>query len=314
MELEELESFIAVARLGSFTKAAKERHLAQPGISRHIQRLEQELGVILLERRRGSSLTGPGYQLLAYAKDALERHRRFFKRINSAVPQVTGSLRIAASSTPGEFLLPDWLTTFSALNADVQPEVFIADPLEVVKEIQEQRSDIGFVGIPVSVRDLNCEEVAFDQVVLIAPAGHAFARRRNVDIEELQGQIFVEREGKPGTLTTFLNHITQFGIPMPEYRSVMTVSSTQALLSAVQQGHGIAFVSAMALDAQDFNGIVPITIAGLPLRRSLYMLMDRNRSLPAAPSAFAEWVREERSSTNHFLTSRTILGTATRPL
>ena len=299
MDLEELQSFIAVSRRGSFTKAAQDRHLTQPGVSRHVQRLERELGVTLMERRRGSlTLTPAGQRLLAYAEDAVQRERRFVSSLRRTVLAVAGELRIAASTTPGEFLVPGWVAGFTQLHPDVHPQVFVADSREVVEELRERRWDLGFVGTEVPARDLTYEEVAHDQVVLAVPSSHPFAGRASVSLADLNGQPFLEREGGSGTLSSFRSALTTRGLPFPEYKVVMVLNSTHAILSAVSNGYGLGLVSILAMRPNPPSGVSAVRIKELPRRRPLFLVRSRHRPLPTAASAFAEWVRSNKGPRN----------------
>lgn len=291
MDLAQLESFVALGRHGSFTRAAEELHLTQPAVSRHVQKLERELGRALLARRRGAiALTPAGERFLEYAREAVDRHRRMLSDLGRRAA-LAGELRIAASTTPGEFLVPGLVASFTARHPDVRPQVFIADSAEVVEELRARRSDVGFVGIELPGRDLRYHVVAGDEVVLAVPAGHPFAERGEVPLEELAGQLFLEREGGSGTLLTFRTALAERGLAPPAYRVAMVLSNTQAIISAVQNGYGIGLVSSLALRVRETERVAAVRLAGLPLRRSLFLVLEKGRPLPPAAAGFAAWVR-----------------------
>ena len=118
-----MKSFVEVCRLGSFSRAAATRGLTQPGVTRHVQRLEHELGATLFERERsGAAMTAAGQRLLAYAVDAIERHDTVLADLATTTEaEIRGTLRIAASTTPGESLLPPLLSGFTELYPQVRP-------------------------------------------------------------------------------------------------------------------------------------------------------------------------------------------------
>ena len=291
MDLAELESFVAVARFSSFTRAAEERHLTQPGVSRQVQKLERELGVVLVERRRGAvELTEEGRHFRAYAEEALERHRRVLWELRQKAGALAGELHIAASSTPGEFLVPDLVARFTTEHPEVHTQVFTANSAEVVAELRERRWDLGFVGARLSGGDLQYDVIAEDEVVLAVPAGHPLAERNEVKLAELRGQPFLEREGGSGTLLSVRAALAERGQRLPQYRVVMVLNSTQAVLSAVQSGYGMGFVSSLALKGRWNYKLSRVRLAGLPLRRSLYLVRERRRLLSPVATAFANWV------------------------
>src|SRR6266550_6252357 len=107
VNLDQLETFLVLARCGSFTRAAAELHLSQPAVSRHVQKLEQELGVSLLTRRRGRiELSEAGERVRSYAEDVVGGYHRLVTHLGNHPSRLAGDLRIVASTTPGEFLVP----------------------------------------------------------------------------------------------------------------------------------------------------------------------------------------------------------------
>lgn len=291
MDLAQLQSFVAVARRRSFTLAAQELDLTQPGVSRQVQKLEQELGVALLDRRHGGvELTPEGHRFRAYAEDALDRYERLRRELQS-VDAVSGELLIAASTTPGEFLVPGLVARFTALHPNVRPRVFIADSAEVLTELTERRWDLGFVGVHLPRRGLSYDVVAEDEVVLAVPAGHPFAARATVELAELEGQPFIEREGGSGTMLSVRAAVAKHGLELPAWRVAMVLNTTQAVVSAVQSGYGLGLVSSLALADRPAGRIALVRLAELSLRRPLYLVQEQRRPLPPVAAAFTAWVR-----------------------
>lgn len=291
MNTDQLQTFVVLARTGSFTKAAAELNLSQPAVSRHIQKLEHELGVPLLDQRRGRiELSEAGERLLTFADEVIEGRRRLMESLGHGPRALEGELRIAASTTPGEFLVPGLVAAFTKRHPRVTTQVLIADSSEVPERLRSRRYDIGFSGVELADKDLYHQEVATDEIVLAVPAKHPFAGRASVELRELAGQPFVMREPGSGTFMSFQSALRGMGAEMPPYRTVMVLSTTTAVVSAVASGFGLGLVSLMALDARGPGGPVAVRIEGIPLRRCLYLVLERERALPPAPSAFCTWV------------------------
>ncbi len=289
MESRWLETFLAVARTGSLTAVAAELGLTQPGVSRHLQRLEQAVGVRLLDRTsRPARLTPAGERFRVYAESAVGQWRAIQRELQDEHTPLTGALRIAASSTPGELLVPELVAAFVARHPGVHPEVFIADSAIVAEEVREHRWDVGFVGVRFSGRDLEYRPVVEDEVVLAVPAGHPFAARGEVTLDEVVGQPFLAREGGSGTAASVTRLLTERGLAVPEHRTVMVLGSTQAIVSAVERGLGIGWVSSLALIDRNRERVVPIRVATLPLRRVLFLIRDPRRRLPPVAAAFVD--------------------------
>jgi DNA-binding transcriptional LysR family regulator len=292
-----MTTFVAVARTGSMTAAAAELGISQPGVSRQIQRLEEEIGIPLVDRgSRMLLLTPAGERFRAYADTALAQHEAALRDVRGEVAVLVGELRIGASSTPGEFLVPGLVAAFVDRHPGVRPEVFIADSAIVQDEVRAHRWDIGFVGARLNGRGLDHHPVAQDEVVLAVPAGHPFAARGAVSLNELAGQPFLVREEGSGTAASVERALVQRGMHLPEHRTVMVLGSTQAIVSAVEQGLGLGWVSSLALIDRSRERVVPVRLAALPLRRFLFLVRDPRRVLPPAASAFVAWVLSQLSA------------------
>ena len=294
MELMEMETFLAVSRHKSFTGAAWELRLTQPGVSRQIQKIERELETVLVERRRGGlRLTTTGEQFKAYAEDAVERHGQFLSTLRAGAESLSGDLSIIASTTTGEFIVPDLVARFTALHPYIVPEVFITDTAQVVEELADVRWDVGFVGARLPGRGLRYEVTGEDEILLAVAASHPFANRGEIDISELEGQPFLEREGGSGTLRSVQAALAKYNVALPPHPVAMGVSSTQAILAGVDRGYGVGWVSGLAFEPGWKGRVAPVRLKGMPLRRSLYLVQNRQRALPAVATAFADWVRNE---------------------
>ncbi|MEA2501477.1 MAG: LysR family transcriptional regulator, low CO2-responsive transcriptional regulator [Actinomycetota bacterium] len=296
MNLDQLQTFLLLARCGSFTRAAAELHLSQPAVSRHIQKLERELGVTLLTRRRGRvELSPAGERVRSYAEEVVGGHVRLLADLAEQPSRLAGELRIVASTTPGEFLVPGLVSAFTTSHPRVSPRIQIADSTEVVAQLRSRNADVGFSGVKLPGRDLVHRPIATDEIVLAVPPLHPFASRTSVELSELAGQPFLTRESGSGTHLSFLALLAEHGLEVPPYRSVMVLSNTAAIVSAVGNGYGIGFVSCLALRGRGPEGPVAVRIAGLTLTRSLYLVVEKDRPLPPPAASFAGWVPSQQT-------------------
>lgn len=290
-ELSDLEAFLRVAERGSFTAAARELGLTQPGLSRQMQKLERRLDIALFVRTStGVRLTAAGDRYRTYAGDMLARHRQLLAELRGDGAALAGPLHIAASSTPGEFLVPRLVADFTADHPDVRPVVFTADSEEVCHELLERRWDLGFVGARIKREGLRFDPVGSDEIVLAVPAEHPFAQTREVALELLAGERFVEREGGSGTVLSVRRTLADLGLALPPHRVSMTLSTTQAIMAAVRAGYGIGFVSSFALPGPRDGRVAAVRLAGIPLLRTLYLVREKRRLLSPIARRFAEFV------------------------
>lgn len=286
-----IEAFVAVARHGSFTAAARVLHVSQPGVTRQVQRFERDLGVSLLER--GGSccrLTPAGQTVLPWAEEMLARRQSLLSRLHGAASSLAGALRITASTTPGEFLVPELVAGFVREHPAVQPMVAIVDSAVVAQSVRAHTCDLGFAGARLQSNGLRYRTVLEDEVVLAVPASHPFAARGEIDLSDLQGQPFLEREGGSGTAATVARALAERGLTLPPVQTVMTLGTSTAIVSAAERGLGIGWVSSLALTGRGRDRVVAVRLHGLPVRRVLSLVDDPRRTLPPVAGAFVSWV------------------------
>jgi DNA-binding transcriptional LysR family regulator len=289
VDLRWLEALAAVARLGSVSAAAESLHRSQPGVSRQLQKLEREVGERLLDRESGGvRLTEAGRRLLPHAEAALAAVAAM--RRDAGERRVAGPLVVAASTTPGEFLVPELLAGFRAAHPAVEPFVIIADSAAVEADLLAGRREVGVVGERGAIGRLRYRAVAEDEVVLAVPADHRFAARERVRIEEVLAEPFVDREGGSGTVSSVRRILARHGLRSGTPNVVMTLGSGQAVVSAVERGYGVGWVSSLALAARRGGGVVPVRVEGTDLRRTLWLATVPDRPLSEPAAAFVAWV------------------------
>ncbi len=290
MDFDTLRTFVTVVRCGSFSEAARELQLSQPGVSRQVQRLERELGALLVDRGGARCRpTAAGELALRWAEETLGRERELHGILNGG-PLLQGELRIASSSTPAEFFVPDVVASFVQAHPDVHPTVAIMSSSAVEEAVREHRYDLGFFGAPLAERGLRYRPVVEDEVVLAVPASHPFARKGTIELEDLRDQPLIEREGGSGTAACVVRALAERGLESPPVRTVMSLGSSAAIVSAAERGLGMGWVSSLALSCRSKRRVAAVRLRGLPIRRVLSLVDDPRRSPSLVAEAFSEWV------------------------
>jgi DNA-binding transcriptional LysR family regulator len=293
ISLAEMRTLVMAVEAGTFTAAARHLGVTQPAVSRQLIKLEQRLGVALFERdARLLRLTPAGERLLAYAREMLGGFERMLADVNRESRSLKGELRIGASTTLGDFLVPAWAGRFGQLHPEVMPRLFISDTEAVIEDVLDSSVEVGFVGRSPSAASLTQVAVAEDEVVLAVPADHPFARRGEVGLAELQDQPFIVRERASGAVGTVGDTLKQMGLPELRPRSKMAMNSGQASLMAVQKGFGFCWVSIMAFTTGSGAGVVPVRVREARFVRKLYMIHQRRVQKPVARE-FMRWLVEE---------------------
>ncbi|MBT4126021.1 MAG: LysR family transcriptional regulator [Chloroflexi bacterium] len=295
MNIAELEALKAVAETGSFTRAADRLGMSQPGLSRQIQRLERELGTRLLERRgTGAILTDAGRESMQFAIRTISDFDALVSRFGPDPSALSGVIRIVASSTPAEYLVPALISEFTQEHTGISVEVLVADSAQVARTLGDRQADLGLSGMPSSSVGYSSIAMAKDEVVLAVSANHKFADLRSITIDQLRDENIIEREGGSGTWQTVVQALSAAGVELPEHKVSMTLGSTQAVIAAVGQNLGVGFVTQHAVSSHS-NNVVAIRIDGLSLERDLSLTYETGRVRGRHTQAFIDFVDAKSS-------------------
>ncbi|MET0326199.1 MAG: LysR family transcriptional regulator [Ilumatobacteraceae bacterium] len=281
--LVDLDLFVTVLDVGSLSRAAAVHHISQPAASGRLRGLERRLGVQLLDRRSsGSTPTAEGLAVAVWARDVLVALGVLMDGVD-ALHTGTDRLRVIASYTIAEHLLPRWLSVFHRANPNVGTELRVANSATVADALRAGTADVGFVEGPQQLGDLNTLDVAVDELVIVAAPDHPWSRRRRpLSMRSLAAAALVVRESGSGTRETldlvFGRHGLRGAPPALE------LGSTVAVKSAVLAGVGPAVLSRLAVEAELADGrLVAVDLEGEPMVRTLRAVWSR----AAVPSAGA---------------------------
>jgi len=238
MRLTQLRSFYAVARMGSFTKAAEHLHVSQPTITTQVRFLEEAYKVELFHRSgRRVQLTQLGEQLMQLAQQIFSLEADAVSLLGDAGELRTGLLRVAAV---GPFHVTQMLADFSQHYPDIKVSVSTGNSQDVLDRLLDYRADVGVLAQ--LVKDDRFLSVPFSRhpVGIFTSTTHRFARRRSIRLAELQGERMILREHGSTTRKALELALQKAGV---EPDVVMEISSREVIREAVSQGIGIAAVS-----------------------------------------------------------------------
>lgn len=292
MNLDYLKTYREVIRLGSFSEVAKRLSISQPAVSFQIQALERDLRIRLIDRRQKSiTMTQAGKRLLHFAELVEKERDRLVYDLSQLRDEVTGDLAISASTIPGEFLLLPTLAEFKRLHPAITTRMMISDSLGVISRIQNNEYEIGFCGALPEGTDLTAFKIAEDEIVLIVFPEHPFAERQKVSFGELEKESLILREETSGTQRSLESLLLQAGFDLGRCTPSLVLGSTQAVISAVEAGIGIAFVSNLAINKSLTLRLVKVVgIEGLRLRRNFYCIYRKERIVSRLLKEFIAFV------------------------
>lgn len=288
MEFDQLRTFLAVLEHKSFVRAGQALHVAQSTVSFHVKALEQRAGAVLLERGRGRvEPTAAGRILQPYAERIVALVDEARARLEAGESGEAGSLTLAASTIPGEYLLPALLAEFRQHHPRIRVEMGVSDSEKATSAVLAKEVDLALVGQKPSDRRLAATVFAHDEVVLVALAASPFAPHGKLTLKELRDVPLVQREQGSGTRSAIARLLPQLG----ERASTLRVGSTEAAKRCVQHGLGLAFVSRQAVAGELAAGLFQVVeLPGTPVRRTFYVLRHRAVTPSAATRAFLELV------------------------
>ncbi len=241
-----LDLLLSVARLGSLGQAAREHGISQPAAGSRMRHLESVLGISLIERSSaGSRLTAEGKVVVDWARDVVAAAETLDAGVSGMRSGHQTRLRIGASLTIAEYLLPSWLTALRALHPRATVEMQVVNSAEVVRLIQREHIGLGFVEGPTVAANLDSMVLGHDSLVAVVHPDHPWARRRRpISIEQLAATPLVQRERGSGTRDTvelILADRDDVAGPLVE------LSSTTAIKAAVGAGVAPAVLSRLAV-------------------------------------------------------------------
>jgi DNA-binding transcriptional LysR family regulator len=285
-DLSGLDLLLSVARLGSLGQAAAEHGISQPAASARMRQLEGQLGVPLIDRSpRGSTLTRAGALVAGWAQTVADAAADLDASVSALRQERQSRLRVAASMTVAEYLLPKWLATLRAAGSGVAVALSAVNSAGVAETVLGGDADIGFVetrGVP---HGLRAGPVGRDTLTLVVAPSHPWARRRSgVTPAELAASPLVCRESGSGT-RSFFEQALRDQAGLEQVLPLAELSSTTAIKAAVAVGAGPAVLSSLAIAAELSTGtLCLVTITGLNLDRTLRAVWTSGQRL-AGPAA-----------------------------
>jgi len=288
MTLRQLEVFLAVAREKSFSRAAKNIHSSQPTLSEHVIELEGELGKVLFYRRgKEVTMTEAGRVFERYAAavvSSVEEARQALAELDGLAH---GSLLIGASTTPGLYVMPSIVAAFRTRYPGVDLKLQIANSQVIERRVRERELDLGIVGGHSVSPGQECLAAGMlDELVLIVPPGHQWARRRDIAPAALADEPLLMREEGSATRSVTERALQRAGV---KFRVAMELDHTEAVKQGVMAGLGVAFASVYAVRGETTTGrLHALQLRGVRIQRHFHVLHHASRKVTASARAFME--------------------------
>lgn len=281
-DLPALDLLVSVAELGSLGRAAGAHQISQPSASARLARLERQCGIALLVRSpRGSTLTPAGEAVVAWARRVVEAAGVLTDGVLALRADCGARLRIAASLTVAEYLMPAWLLGVRRANPGLDVAVTVENSHHVCDRVRAGGADVGFIESPVAPADLSVAAIGADRLALVVAPDYPLAARAQdgVRARELLDQPVLLREPGSGTRDTFIAALgTALGQHHPHLPHATELGSTTTIVATARAGGGIGVVSRRAVANDiDEGRLVELAMPELELSRTLHAVWLGNR-------------------------------------
>lgn len=266
-----LHVFRVVADTLNFTKAAEELHLSQPAITSQVRGLEESLGIALFDRvGRNATLTPAGKTLLPYVRQIETLTSDAIAALAPFGAQEGVELNIGASHTIGVYLLPKLLPMLVRDWPKLRIHIVSGSTNEILNALATHQVSIGLIEAPGHRPDLKIEAFLEDELSLILPSSHRWAKKATLRAAEIVQEPILLRESGSGMRRFVEEYLKKNGVLSQQLRTNVDMNSTEAIISAVEAGLGIGFVPVMALDkAKLTNSIRIVPLENGPIKRQL---------------------------------------------
>jgi DNA-binding transcriptional LysR family regulator len=288
MTLKQLEVFVAIAAMGSFSKGAEKAGITQSTASQHILGLEDELGVRLFDRGRGGALL-------------TEAGKLFFSRAGRILSDCDGSrtairrflgmedvtLRVGASDIAGAWMIPVVLARFQKEHPKVRLEVHQGNSRSVLRQLVDEDVELGFTGGRFEDERILFEQMGEDSLVCAVSPELNAGGKRSLSQAEFCKVPLVEREDGSGTQKAVYEALAGTWINKDSLTIVARLGNSEVIRQALLNGAGYAFISERAISEELANGeLTTIRIPGVQITRKFYAARREGRELSPAAAAF----------------------------
>ncbi len=295
-DVRSLDLLHSVAELGSIRQAALRHTMSQPAASMRLRSLERALDLQLLDRSHGrAQLTSAGVAVVQWSEEVLEGMRSLLLGAQAVRSDGKTHLRVVASMTVAEYLVPGWLNRLRASDPAIIVSLQMGNTQHVIEVMLRGDAEIGFVEGRHAPSELGSRTVQSDNLVVVVAPSHRWARRRKpVSALELSTTPLVVREAGSGTREVLEGAMSSRGLTLT---TSVELGSTTAIKAAVASGAGPGVVSRLAIETDVQDGrLVVVATEGLLLERSIRMVWSKKRPLSSTAKRLVRQIDDSSSS------------------
>ena len=288
-----LKAFCTVAETKSFTRAAKIVHLSQPAVSLQIQALEEFFETKLFDKTgKKVNLTPAGKILYEHATHILGHYNEVVKEINKLTGTMKGAVEIGASTTLGNYILPQIITDFKSIHPKIKMKLRIGNTERIEDLMHSGFVDFGIVEGRTSRSNTRTEKVISDHLTLIVHPKHPLAKKRVVSVLEITREPFILREQGSGTRQQIDEFLGLHGLAIKDLHVALIMGSTESIKAAVEAGNGMAVLSHWAVRKEVEDGrLKTVRFREGDIPRDLSLIYPKRHRLSHADKEFILFIK-----------------------
>ena len=285
-----LKVFHTVAKRLNFTKAADELCITQPAVSKHIQEIESYFQLKLFDRNGSKiKLTEAGEILLQYTNQLFAIYNKLEFDLNEINHRHSGQLRIGASTTIAQYVLPPLLADFHKKFPDIQVTLMISNTEQIEQALQNKDIDFGIIEGQSKNTSFKYTEFLKDEIVLATRINHPATKKGRVQLDELLTVPFLLREPGSGTLEVIAHALKPLNIKLSQLNIEMQLGSTESIKSYLLHSDCMAFLSIYSiLKELKSKEMSIIDVKGLSIERSFHFIQSYGE-VEALPDLFMKF-------------------------
>ncbi len=287
-----LQVFNTVAKRLNFTKAGEELFITQPAVTKHIQEIENHFKVKLFERNGTKiKLTPAGEVLLQHTDQLFALYQNLEFELNTLTQQSSGKLRIGASTTVAQYVLPPVLAAFHKKFNNVKVTLTINNTEQIEQALQNKNIDLGIIEGQSKNNLFKYTEFVKDELVLVASIHHPLAKKDVIKPEDLLKISLLLREPGSGTLEVIAHALKPLGIKISQLQNEMQLGSTESMKLYLLNSEAMAFLSVHSILKELKNReCCIIDVKGLNIERHFYFIQQHGQA-EALPDLFMKFAR-----------------------
>ncbi len=292
LDAHRMNVFLVAAQTLNFSEAALRLNMSQPSVSPHIQALESHFGCYLFIRKgRHLTLSDEGEALLPLTRQMVNMSITIEETMASLHGSIHGHLVIGCCTTAGRFLLPKLLAKFRVAHPHVQVTCHVTDQETAMRMLSEGKLHLAVASDRDVAKDAEFIRFLTDPVILVVPPDHPWAKRGEIEPEDLCEAEFISREEGSGTHLAVAQALPEVGISVDELNIIMTLGTSSSIAMAVSEGVGVAFLTKLAVEDRLERGeLAEVQVKGLMMAQEVWLGRYLHQPATQAQGAFWDFV------------------------